>query len=123
VKAVATAGFGSAGTFNLTPASSYTCQTAAGELSWNATTKTLTVHGTVFIDGSVYVNNGFINTYTGQATLYVSGSVLLKNSTLCAQLNVAKTACDTVDWNPNTQLLCIVSNGNGSLAPDATTIV
>ena len=109
----------SAGTFNLTPASSYTCQTAGGELSWNAATKTLTVGGTIFIDGSVYVNNGAINTYNGQATLYASGSVLLKNSTLCAQLNVAKTACDTVNWNPNSRLLCIVSNGNGSLAPDA----
>jgi hypothetical protein len=109
----------SAGTFNLTPANSYTCQTAGGELSWNAATKALTVRGTIFIDGSVYVNNGAINTYTGQATLYVSGSVLMKNSTLCAQLNVGKTACDAANWNPNEQLLCIVSNGNGSLAQDA----
>jgi hypothetical protein len=109
----------SAGTFNLTPSNSYSCQTAGGELSWNATTKALTVRGTIFIDGSVYVNNGVLNTYSGQATLYVSGSVLMKNSTLCAQLNAAKTACDTVSWNPNAQLLCIVSNGNGSLAQDA----
>jgi hypothetical protein len=43
----------------------------------------------------------------------------MRNSTLCAQLNVAKTACDTATWNPNQQLLCIVSNGNGSLAQDA----
>jgi len=109
----------SAGTFNLTPGTSYTCQTAGGELSWNAATKTLTVHGTIFIDGSVYVNNGAVNTYTGQATLYVSGSVLMKNSTLCAQQNIARTGCDTVNWNPNEQLFCIVSNGNGSLAQDS----
>lgn len=65
------------------------------------------------------MNNGAINTYTGQATLYASGSVLLKNSTLCAQLNVARTAYDTLNWNPNQRLLCIVSNGNGSLAQDS----
>ena len=109
----------SAGTFNLTPSTSYSCQTAGGELSWNATTKTLTVSGTIFIDGSVYVNDGAINTCTGQATLYASGSVLLKKSTLCAQLNVARTAYDTLNWNPNQRLLCIVSNGNGSLAQDS----
>jgi hypothetical protein len=109
----------STGTFNLTPANSYTCKTAGGELSWNNTTKTLTVSGTIFIDGSVYVNNGAVNTYTGQATLYASGSVLMKNAILCARLNVLKTACDTAGWNPNEQMLCIVSNGNGSLAQDA----
>lgn len=109
----------SAGTFNLTPGTSYTCRTGGGELSWNATTKTLTANGTIFIDGSVYVNNGSINTYQGQATLYASGSVLIKNSVLCAKLNLLKTACDTGGWNPNQQMLCIVSNGNGSLAQDA----
>jgi hypothetical protein len=109
----------SVGITDLTPATSYTCKTAAGELSWDAGTKTLTAKGTIFIDGSVYVTNGAINQYTGQATLYVSGSVLIKNSALCARLNAAKTACDTVNWNPNQQLLCIVSNGNGSLAQDA----
>jgi hypothetical protein len=109
----------SAGTFNLTPASSYTCKTASGELSWNASTKTLTAVGTIFIDGSAYVNNGSINTYQGQATLYVSGTFLMKNSILCAKLNALASACDTAGWNPNQQMMCIVSNGNGSLAQDA----
>jgi hypothetical protein len=41
------------GVFDLTPsASDYTCQTSRGELSWNHTTHTLTVRGTIFIDGS-----------------------------------------------------------------------
>jgi hypothetical protein len=109
----------SAGTFNLTPASSYTCRTGGGELSWNASTKTLTASGTIFIDGSAYVSNGGINRYQGQATLYVSGSFLMKNSVLCAKLNVLATACDTGGWNPNQQMMCIVSNGNGSVAQDA----
>ena len=37
---------------NLTPSTSYTCRSGASELSWNASTRVLTVRGTVFIDGS-----------------------------------------------------------------------
>jgi hypothetical protein len=108
-----------AGTFNLTPASSYSCKTATGELSWDNTQKLLTVSGTIFIDGSAYINNGAVNQYSGQATLYLRGTFLMKNSTLCGNLNVLKTACDTLGWNPNARLLCVVANGNGSLAQDS----
>ena len=43
--------------FNLTPATSYSCRvgtagTPSGELSWNSSTRVLTVSGTIFIDGS-----------------------------------------------------------------------
>jgi hypothetical protein len=107
------------GTFNLTPASSYSCKTAAGELSWDNTNKLLTVSGTIFIDGSAYISNGALNQYSGQATLYLRGSFLMKNSTLCGSLNAAKTACDTLAWDPNKQLLCVVANGDGALAPDS----
>ena len=42
------------GIFNLTPSgSSYTCITRRGQLSWDHLTKTLTLRGTIFIDGSV----------------------------------------------------------------------
>src|SRR5437016_2706940 len=41
-----------AGLINLTPSSSYTCKNTGGELSWNASTKVLTVSGTIFIDGT-----------------------------------------------------------------------
>lgn len=108
----------STGTFNLTPASSYSCKTATGELSWDNTNKHLTISDTIFIDGSAYINNGAVNQYSGQATLYVRGSFLMKNSTLCGNLNAAKTACDTLTWDPNKQLLCVVANGNGSLPAD-----
>ena len=48
---------------NLTPAADYTCKSMAGsttlgELSWNNTTKLLTVKGTIFIDGSIYIKSG-----------------------------------------------------------------
>ena len=99
--------------FNLTPSASYSCKTAAGELSWNATTHVLTVAGTIFIDGSAYIQNGAVNSYNGQATLYLSGTFLQKNSKLCAGLNAGGTDCDTANWDPNTELLAIVANGSG----------
>jgi hypothetical protein len=98
---------------NLTPASSYTCRTAAGELSWNASTKVLTVSGTIFIDGSAYIQNGAVNEYNGQATLYLTGTFLMKNSKLCGGLNTARTDCDFTKWNPNTELLAIVTRATG----------
>jgi hypothetical protein len=99
--------------FNLTPSASYSCTTAAGQLSWNATTRVLTVAGTIFIDGSAYIQNGAVNSYNGQATLYLSGTFLQKNSKLCAGLNAAGTDCDTAHWDPNSELLAIVANGSG----------
>ena len=41
----------------------------SGELSWNATTKTLTVTGTIYIDGSAKISNSALNTVqrTGDA--------------------------------------------------------
>jgi Tfp pilus assembly protein PilX len=103
--------------FNLTPAVSYTCKAVGAELSWDATTKKLTVSGSIYIDGSAYVSNGAMNDYDGQAALYLSGTFLLKNSNLCAVVNAAKTDCaglsDTPAWDPNTELLGIMANGKG----------
>ena len=84
--------------------------TPSGELSWNATTKTLTVKGTIFIDGSAKVSNGALNTYNGQATLYLSGTFRATGS-LCGA--VSGSACSYSGWNPNSELLTIVANGSG----------
>jgi Tfp pilus assembly protein PilX len=99
--------------FNLTPSTSYTCRGVAGELSWNATSKVLTVSGTIFIDGSAYIQNGAVNEYNGQATMYLTGTFLMKNSKLCGGLNAGRTDCDYTNWNPNTELLVVVTNGSG----------
>jgi hypothetical protein len=82
----------------------------SGELSWNATTKTLTVTGTIFIDGSAKISNGAVNTYNGQATLYLSGT-FYANGSLCA--SVSGTACNFSGWNPDHEMFMIVANGNG----------
>jgi Tfp pilus assembly protein PilX len=82
----------------------------SGELSWNATTKTLTVSGTIFIDGSAKVSNGALNMYNGQATLYLSGT-FYANGSLCGA--TSGTNCNFAGWNPDKELLMIVANGNG----------
>lgn len=113
-------------TFNLTPATSYTCKTAQGELSYNANTRVLTIAGTVFIDGNVTAStpgNSPI-TYTGwgsngnctsngdcQSVLYVSGDFTLSSEKLCAVLNNQGTDCNWNTWDPNKKILIVASNG------------
>src|SRR5207247_8016411 len=99
--------------WNLTPATAYDCWTDGGELAWNPTTKVLTVNGTFFIDGTAFIDNGNVNSYTGLGTLYLSGVFLLKNSKLCAVKLANGTGCDTANWNPNTRALIIVANAAG----------
>jgi Tfp pilus assembly protein PilX len=82
----------------------------SGEISWNATTKNLTLTGTIFIDGSAKISNGALNTYNGQATLYLSGT-FWANGSLCGA--VSGSACNFSGWNPNTEMLTIVANGSG----------
>jgi Tfp pilus assembly protein PilX len=106
--------------FDLTKSSSYTCRTTLngqtfGELSWNNTTKVLTIAGTIFIDGDAYASQS--GTYSGQATLYLSGSFKLDGSVkLCAvALGGAGSDCNYSSgaWTPNTRLFTIVVNGGG----------
>lgn len=101
---------------DLTPlSSSYTCRTAAGELSWNSSTKVLTVSGAIFIDGPVKVTCAVCR-YTGKGTLYVSGSFILPSAStpkFCGKLNAGSTDCDWTGWDPNaTSFLAIIANGS-----------
>jgi hypothetical protein len=83
---------------------------ASGELAWNATTKTLTVSGTIYIDGNAKISNGALNTYNGYGTLYLSGT-FRATGTLCAA--VSGSSCNFAGWSPDADLLMIVANGNG----------
>jgi hypothetical protein len=103
--------------FNLTPAGSYTCRvgtagTPSGEISWNSTTKVLTLAGTIFIDGSATVTETLAS-YNGQATLYLSGTFLVAGK-LCG--GISGSECDFSHWNPNTEMLTIVAEGTGDQA-------
>ena len=111
--------------FDLTPATSYTCRVGpsdnpSGELSWNHTTKVLTVAGTMYIDGSAKVGNLSLNQYNGQATIYLSGTFLL-NGSLCG--GITGGACDFNAWNPNTEMLTIVADGSGGQAGTGNSIL
>jgi len=81
-----------------------------GELSWNNSTKTLTIHGTIYIDGSATVNNNSLNRYVGQGVIYLSGTFYL-NGKLCG--GVSGSNCDFASWDPNSTLLGIIANGTG----------
>jgi hypothetical protein len=100
---------------NLTPNYSYTCRVGPasapdGELSWDNSTKTLTVRGTIYIDGSAKIDNNTLNRYVGQATIYLSGTFYL-NGKLCG--GVSGSSCDFASWDPNSRLLAIIANGIG----------
>jgi hypothetical protein len=100
--------------FDLTPATSYTCRVgpsgnASGELSWNASTKVLTVKGTIFIDGSATVSSSLAS-YNGQASLYLSGTFLV-NGKLCGGISGGN--CDAASWDPNAEMLTVVTNSTG----------
>jgi hypothetical protein len=114
-----------AGTFNLTPDSSdYTCKTPQGELSWNHTSRTLTVYGTVFIDGNITATSSSQTpvTYTGwgscttavpcDGVVYVSGTVFINSVKICALVSAGN--CDWANWDPNKKILVFLANGQGS---------
>jgi Tfp pilus assembly protein PilX len=106
--------------FNLTPITSYKCEATdssgniVGQLDWDNTTKTLTVKGKLYIDGSVYSDNGVINLYSGSATLYLTGTFSITNSTKFCGISATIT-CDFTKWLPNSNMLVVVAHGdNGS---------
>jgi hypothetical protein len=113
--------------FELTPASSYTCRVGPannpfGELSWDASTRVLTVRGTIYIDGSARIANGLLNEYDGQATIYLSGTLLVENgSKLCG--GSSGSECDFGAWNPNTEMLTFVADGVGGQAETGNSIL
>lgn len=107
---------------HLTPEGSYTCRKESGgsvlaELSWDDSTKTLTVQGTVFIDGDAKIENDSNNRYDGQGSVYLSGTFLMGNSTkLCAVEEGGN--CTWTGWDPNSELLIFVVDGSGGQAGD-----
>jgi uncharacterized protein (UPF0333 family) len=117
------------GVFNLTPdAYSYTCKTTGGELSWDRTTRTLTVQGVIFIDGSAtaYTSGNSPVTYKGwgnggactsigscEAVLFLSGTFLIQGENLCAVVNAAGNGCDQSAWDPNKKLLIVATHNQG----------
>jgi hypothetical protein len=111
--------FTSTGVIDLTPPSSYTCQVwegthLAGEMSWDSTTKVLTVAGTIWFDGELKMQNTEHATYDGRAVVYFARKATIENQAwLCAV-----AGCPTTGWNPSSDLLVLVSG-----APDVPAFV
>jgi Tfp pilus assembly protein PilX len=131
--------------FNLTPATSYTCQTkngngfVIGELDWDASSHILSIRGTVFIDGNVTINGLVmyrgVNKYGahpsgsdgtdglgGMMAMYVSGTVSLSNSGVFCGWNTNTdsaayngSTCDFSAWTPGTSMLMFVAKGGVTL--------
>lgn len=102
----------SAGTINLTASQSYTCQTSTGELSWNNSTKKLTIKGTVFIDGNVTSSGQGNAYYVGLGTIYASGTILISNEFLCGIYSSGQSCNAT--WVPTSNYLVLAANGGNS---------
>jgi hypothetical protein len=101
-------------TFNLTPSTAYSCKNGFGEITWNpaASPKTLTLKGTVFIDGNARVDVGGLVKYTGVGSLYLSGSFVVKGTDFCAA--VAGGTCDwalpgTGHWDVQNNFIDVVA--------------
>lgn len=97
----------SAATFNLTPASSYSCVSGSSQLSWDAAAKKLTIAGDIYFDGSVQVTQAAY--YVGSASMYLSGTFSFsgQNSGLCA---TGSTTCNwsTGAWTTTTNMLLVM---------------
>jgi Tfp pilus assembly protein PilX len=102
-----------AGTFELTPSSSYDCQSASaggasvGELKWDNTTKKLTVNGSIFIDGNLTISQSL--TYTGTAIIEVAGTVTINGNgtTVCATSPCDYTLTGWQGSSTNTSMLTL----------------
>jgi len=78
----------SAASFELTPSSSYSCisqnGSSVGQLTWNNSTKTLTINGSIFIDGPMTISQSAY--YVGTAIIEVAGAITFNNNgtSVCA---------------------------------------
>jgi Tfp pilus assembly protein PilX len=107
---------GTNASFELLPSSSYTCVSVSpgtGVMSWNNTTKMLTINGNVFLDGNLTI--GQSGTYTGSGVIEAAGTIMINgNATVfCATFpcNTAVNAWQgTSGFNSMLTLVALKSN-------------
>jgi Tfp pilus assembly protein PilX len=109
---------GTNASFELLPNSSYTCisqsGSSVGQLTWNNTTKQLTVNGAIFLDGNLTISQS--GTYTGTGVIEAAGTVTFNgNSTqFCAT-----SPCNFTTWqgsSGNNSMLTLVALKTGVTA-------
>jgi Tfp pilus assembly protein PilX len=96
---------------DIMPSTSYDCTVTefgntVGRIAWTpGSPGTLTVQGTIFFDGELIMSDSRSAIYTGKGTIYVSKKIKIANTReICGV-----ASCDTSTWNPNTNLLTLVS--------------
>lgn len=103
----------SSSTFDLT-AASYKCKTARGELSYNATTRVLTVEGLIYFPGNLVANGNVAVRYEGIAAVYLGGTYNQRQTALCAAISGG--SCNWTGWDMTKNVLLIAAAGaNGPI--------
>jgi Tfp pilus assembly protein PilX len=119
----------SLGNFTLMTGSSYNCtvyKTSShvagneeGTLHWDAPSKTLTISGTIYVDGNLAFNGGDNGKYTGFASLWVNGTVTTNgNSALCGPPSTTGSSQGTCSgtWDGAVGALTITAVNAGGAA-------
>jgi Tfp pilus assembly protein PilX len=102
---------GSGPAVDIMPSSGYDCTVTefgdvVGRIAWTpGTPGTLIVQGTIFFDGELMMSDSRSAVYTGQGVIYVSKKIKIANSReICGV-----ASCNTSTWDPNTNLLVLIS--------------
>jgi hypothetical protein len=94
-----------------------TLRCPTGYIRWDPATATtpgtLTILGTIYIDGDMKLTNRNVNLYRGIGTVYLSGSFYLDGA-LCGAVTADLRDCNFAAWNPNTTMLTWVAEGHNS---------
>jgi Tfp pilus assembly protein PilX len=113
---------GSRGTVDLAPSQPYDCKVLdaqgnlVGEIGYTpGNPGTLTIAGTIFIDGNISFANLNNIVYQGRATIYASGTVTISNQTTICGV----AGCNS-NWDANQNLLAFVAGS--STAPTSFSI-
>jgi hypothetical protein len=101
----------------LDPNRPLTLRCPTGYIRWDPATATtpgtLTILGTIYIDGDMKLTNRNVNLYRGIGTVYLSGSFYLDGA-LCGAVTADLRDCNFAAWNPNTTMLTWVAEGHNS---------
>jgi hypothetical protein len=101
----------------LDPNRPLTLRCPTGYIRWDPATATtpgtLTILGTIYIDGDMKLTNRNVNLYRGIGTVYLSGSFYLDGA-LCGAVTADLRDCNFPAWNPNTTMLTWVAEGHNS---------
>jgi hypothetical protein len=86
-----------------------------GSLAYSSATNTLTISGTIFIDGNLHLWSNF--KYTGTGTIYVNGTVDSKTDVCGPPRSPSGNTCSGASWDQTSGTLEVVAMNVGSCPP------